>query len=127
MISINFTNNWLILFVVVLSLGGCSIATETFDCSYGKGVGCHSITSVNAMVNNGNLVGTNAVKSNKLTVKSTANSVKAEIVSSDNMMVKRITEEHLRIWIAPHQDEQGRFHEGAVIHTVLKPGFWQVQ
>ena len=51
----------------------------------------------------------------------------ATISLSDSMAVHRAQEEHLRVWIAPFQDEQGNLHEGSVIHTVLKPGYWQLK
>ena len=121
-----FTKKTLILVVVAWSLSGCSISKETFDCSYGKGVGCRSITEVNTMVNNDNLVGVTSTKIGKYAVKPSASSMKAEVISSDKMIVNRVTEEHLRIWIAPHQDEHDHFHEGAVVHTVLRSGFWQI-
>ena len=122
--GLNFIKNILLLSVVAL-LSACSITKETFDCSYGKGVGCRSITEVNTMVNNGNLVGANSTKTSKLAVTPSA-SIKSEVISSDKMVVNRVTEQHLRIWIAPHQDEHGHFHEGAVVHTVLRSGFWQI-
>lgn len=50
-----------------------------------------------------------------------------EVPLSDAMAVHRIQEEHLRVWIAPFQDEHGNLHEGSVIHTVLKPGYWQLK
>ena len=121
--GLNFIKNILLLSVVLL-LSGCSITKETFDCSYGKGVGCRSITEVNTMVNSGNLVA-HSTKPSKFSVKPT-DSIKSEVISSDNMIVNRVTEEHLRIWIAPHQDEHGHFHEGSVVHTVLRSGFWQI-
>jgi len=122
--GLNFIKNILALSVVAL-LSACSITKETFDCSYGKGVGCRSITEVNTMVNNGNLVGANSTKTSKLAVTPAA-SIKSEVISSDKMVVNRVTEQHLRIWIAPHQDEHGHFHEGAVVHTVLRSGFWKI-
>lgn len=100
-----------------LLLIGCQVSKENFDCKYQKGVGCRSITEVNSMINDGKL----AVKETKMT----AIPIKSEVLNSDNIKVQRITEEHLRIWVAPHQDNQGHFHEATVIHSVLKPGFWQ--
>jgi hypothetical protein len=32
----------------------------------------------------------------------------------------------MRIWMAPFQDANGNFHEAAVIHTLQRPSFWQV-
>jgi len=122
---LNFIKNSLIGSFAMLILSGCSISKESFDCTYGKGVGCHSITEVNSMVNLGKLVGTNAINQ-VTTTKHATQPAQAEVVSSDQMLVKRVTEEHLRIWIAPHQDEHGHFHEASVIHTVLRSGFWQI-
>ncbi len=99
-----------------LFLIGCQVSKENFDCKYAKGVGCRSITEVNSMINAGKL----AAKETKMTVVT-----KSEVLNSDNIKVQRITEEHLRVWVAPHQDNQGHFHEATVIHSVLKPGFWQ--
>jgi len=50
-----------------------------------------------------------------------------DVALSDDMVVRRIREEHLRVWVAPFQDQQGNLYEGTVIHTVLKPGFWHIQ
>ena len=49
-----------------------------------------------------------------------------EIVLSDQTTVKRAQEDPLRVWIAPFQDEQGNLHEGSVVHTVIRPGYWQL-
>jgi len=106
----------LIIFSSLLLIG-CQVSKENFDCQYAKGVGCRSITEVNGMINDGKL----AVKDTKMT----AVPIKSTVLNSDNIKVQRITEEHLRVWLAPHQDNQGHFHEAAVIHSVLKPGFWQ--
>lgn len=106
-------------FIIISSLFfiGCSVAKENFDCKYAKGVGCRSITEVNSMINEGKLTATNTHM--------TVVPIKSEVLNSDNIKVQRITEEHLRVWIAPHQDNLGHFHEGSVVHSVLKPGFWQ--
>lgn len=114
-----------IIIWLCLILAGCSTTRETFDCKYAKGVGCRSITEVNSMLNDDKL---NKAANFKATTtqKNSAISIKEDVISLDNVIVKRVTEEHLRIWLAPHQDEQGHFHEGSVVHTVLRSGFWQV-
>ena len=109
----------LTIIISCLLLTSCATTRETFDCKYSKGVGCHSITEVNAMVNDGKL-------DSKMGSKPQQDfNIKAPIVPND-LSIKRVTEQHLRVWVAPHQDEQGNFHEGAKVHTVLKPGFWQI-
>jgi len=113
-------------------LSGCSTTSETFDCKAGKGVGCKSISEVNQMVDHGAL-GVGGQEATSLTplsapVITTASlSPGQDIALSDDMVVHRIREEHLRVWIAPFQDHQGNLHEGTVVHTVLKPGFWHIK
>jgi conjugal transfer pilus assembly protein TraV len=130
-----------------LSLGGCSTTSETFDCQSGKGVGCKSISTVNKMVDQGSLggeveegkqslilpssvpimsTGSNDVETSGNTLADKAFSQQANVPLSDDFLVRRVSEEHLRVWIAPFQDAQGNFHEGSIVHTVLKPGFWHI-
>lgn len=119
---------------ICLSLVGCSTSSETFDCQVGKGVGCKSISTVNKMVDQGYLEdekGEEAAPSSVLSSSSPVISAaslpqQVETPLIDEFFVQRIQEEHLRVWIAPYQDVQGNFHEGSIVHTVLKPGYWQV-
>lgn len=126
-----------------ISLCACSTTSETFDCPAGKGVGCKSISAVNHMVNQeeqpqgtlGSLEerGVQFITPLSAPVISIdsprveAVSEQTEIPLSNAIAVHRIQEEHLRVWIAPYQDAQGNLHEGSIVHTVLKPGSWQVR
>jgi conjugal transfer pilus assembly protein TraV len=116
-------------------LSGCSTTSEVFECEAGKGIGCKSISEVNKMVDNGKLANNEEpdflktvapiFAQNKLS--SGTNPVDgSEIILSDQTTVNRIKEDHLRVWIAPFQDDQGNLHEGSVIHTVIRPGYWQL-
>lgn len=118
-------------------LPGCSTTSETFDCKARKGVGCQSISQVNKMVDEGSLslenegsayapISTPVITTTSLLPDSTS-SLGQDIALSDDMVIHRIREEHLRVWIAPFQDQQGNLHEGTMVHTVLKPGFWQIK
>lgn len=125
------------------SLCACSTTSETFDCPAGKGVGCKSISAVNHMVNQGEQPHTPLGSLEERGVQFitplsapviSADSPGVETLSkqsniplSDTMAVHRMQEEHLRVWIAPFQDTQGNLHEGSIVHTVLKPGSWQVR
>jgi conjugal transfer pilus assembly protein TraV len=110
-----------------LCLNGCSTPKSSFDCSYSKGVGCHSITEVNDMVNKGDFDKETSIQSSMKTDNEFRHNLDSrQILSSESSIVQRVTEEHLRVWVAPFQDEQGQFHEASVIHAVLRPGFWQV-
>lgn len=113
-----------------LSLCACNTTSETFDCKAGKGVGCKSISEVNRMVDQGVLgqagwgTGVNEVAPSMALPPSIP--VISEVPFSDALTVHRVQEEHVRVWMAPFQDEWGNLHEGSVIHTVLKPGYWQL-
>lgn len=110
--------------LMILFLTGCATTREQFDCKYGIGVGCKSITEVNQMVNDGLLRNSKGSIRTLPIMVIPKNSPKPQAKSTN---VVRVTEEHLRVWIAPYQDDKGHFHEGAVVHTVLRPGFWQVE
>ena len=119
---------FILVLLTLLGLTGCSIPKESFDCPPGQGVGCHSISEVNEQVNERRL---NPDKPSKKSVNTTLLREQApqdfnESVALDSLEVQRVSEEHLRIWFAPFQDEQGHLHEASIIHAVLKPGFWQV-
>src|SRR3954466_4109544 len=101
------------------SLCACSTTSETFDCPAGKGVGCKSISEVNQMVDQGGLereagkgkqsiiLPLEPLSNPIMATDSSAVESSAAIPFSDSMAVHRIQEEHLRVWIAPFQDEQG--------------------
>ena len=140
---------------MTLMLSACSTSSEVFECEAGKGVGCKSISTVNKMVEQGKLSnndepdsltdssGTdssgkavapvfapNGLTHDAITSETMAAPTKTadneEIVLSDQTTVNRVREEHLRVWVAPFQDDQGNLHEGSVIHTVIRPGYWQL-
>ena len=120
---------------VLILLSGCSTTSEVFECEAGKGIGCKSISEVNKMVDTGKLANNEEPDSLKAVapvfaqnnVNSQNNPIDGnQIILSDQTMVKRVQEAPLRVWIAPFQDEQGNLHEGSVVHTVIRPGYWQL-
>lgn len=124
--------------ILCLNLCACSTTSETFDCKAGKGVGCKSISEVNQMVDSDTRIqggfGESEVEKGKQPIlpletadKDKTLSQQTEIPLSDTIAVHRVQEEHVRVWIAPFQDEQGNLHEGSVIYTILKPGYWQLR
>jgi conjugal transfer pilus assembly protein TraV len=129
----------LIFLTLAILLSACSTTSETFDCEPGKGVGCRSITTVNKMIDQGHFAyppqGTAPLLSPVIASSSQAVSealpqalsVSEEIVLTDKTVVQRSPEQHMRVWIAPFQDEGGNFHEGSLVHSVIQTGFWHVQ
>jgi len=116
-------------------LSGCSIPNETFDCPAGLGVGCRSISAVNQDINNGSILKEEMAEigSHKQFIAPVISTVSpdtlnlSEIVLSDKSVIQRGREEHLRIWIAPHEDGDNNFHEGSIVHTIIRPSYWHLQ
>lgn len=105
--------SYTLLYSVVL-LSGCS-TNESFDCKAGTGIGCKSITEVNQLVDQGDFGEDRPPSGQSL------------IAFAEDRTVQRVQEQHLRVWIAPFQDEHGNLHEDSTVHTVLKPGYWTVR
>lgn len=120
--------------ILTLTLAGCSTASESFDSEATKGVGSKSISQVNAMIDQGKIEGIQGEGDNQthqviapVVVQTPQPNMNPEtIVLSDHSVIHRQPEQHMRIWLAPFQDANGNFHEAAVVHTLQRPSFWQV-
>lgn len=133
----------LIVISVLALLSGCaSHVNEEFDCPAGKGLGCQSITEVKKKLNQGQVAlpetTTEAYQRRgsghlaaplmiKVPRVSTGTSLEpTSFINSNGMMIQRTPEKPLRVWIAPYQDQDGNLREASVVHTVVRPGFWQI-
>ncbi|WP_010303955.1 TraV family lipoprotein [Candidatus Odyssella thessalonicensis] len=110
------------LLLLASLLSACTVGHEEFNCpNDSKGYGCKGLKEVHALVNQD--------KKEEAPILSPIAPHKVDlrkVASSDQAMIQRAQEEHLRIWIAPFQDDQGNFHEPSVIHTVIRPSYWQM-
>ena len=119
-------------FLSLLTLTACSSASDSFDSEATQGVGAKSISEVNAMIDQGKITGLKPypeqipVVAPVIVQTPLAIANPETIVLSDHSLIQRQPEQHLRIWFAPFQDLQGNFHEASVVHTILRPSFWQV-
>ena len=127
----------LIVSALLLTLTGCSSALESFDSQATSGVGAKSISEVNAMIDQGKIAGIKAegdfekviapvIVQNPIPIAHPPIANPETITLSDNSVIQRQPEQHLRVWFAPFQDFQGNFHEAAVVHTLLRPSYWQM-
>jgi conjugal transfer pilus assembly protein TraV len=121
---------WLASFLLLLT--ACSTASEHFDSEATKGVGAKSISEVNRMIDQGKIEGVNPDGSTHGVVAPVVSHVPVPkalaetMVLSDQTVVHRQPEEYLRVWIAPFQDNHGNLYEASVVHTLFRPGFWQM-
>ena len=121
----------ILILTIIFTLTGCSTTSESFDSEATKGVGAKSITQVNAMIDQGKIEGIKGDDTQQVVAPVVVQTPVAvggadTIVLSDQTVVHRQPEQHMRIWLAPFQDANGNFHEAAVVHTLQRPSFWQV-
>ncbi len=110
-------------------MSACSAPSETFDSEPGPGVGAKSISQVNHMLDTGALKAEEGLDFEKITpaiVLTEHPELSDGLSLSSKTVLRRTHDQHIRVWIAPFQDTFGNFHEGAGIHTVLRPAHWQL-
>lgn len=118
--------------LIGLFLSACSTASESFDSEASQGVGAKSISQVNKMIDRGEIKSTVADDSQSKVIAPVVSQTPLpqanpeKIVLSDDAIIYRQPEQVLRVWIAPFQDQSGNFYEASVVHTLLKPSFWQM-
>lgn len=83
-----------LLLLSLTLLTGCSTYSEKFDCGVGPGVGCKSLSHVNQMVERGQLPADD----------------------EDDFEASSQSPKGQRIWIAPHTDENGHYHDSSYLH-----------
>ena len=124
----------------LLALTGCSSYQEGFDCPAGVGVGCKSLSTVDQMIERGELpkpiLEDNNVEGltlsstrTSLTNDSYVNEPQSRLIGSEfssPSTIVRNPEQSLRVWIKGYTDDQGNYHDHAVIYTVVQPASWQV-
>lgn len=89
------------LFLLSITLTGCSQYAETFDCGVGPGVGCKSLTYVNRHVEQGRLPYEEEEEGSKKGEK-----------KEDPIDLNRREQ---RVWIASYRDEAGYVHEPSYV------------
>lgn len=117
--------NVMTLILVGAMISGCStLGQEEFDCPNNpNGYGCKGLKEVQELINQK----TEGTQIFPVVGNVSGQAVDPKSVSFyDHSVINRSSEEQLHVWIAPFQDEQGNFHEPSVIHTVIRPSYWQM-
>ena len=140
----SFIKRSVVFCLVGSGLVGCSLHTnEEFDCPAGKGLGCKSVTEIKKKLNQGEIdipettmeaaqrrgvAGHTMVPPviGQTPVAGGAPHSTISVVDSNGLVIQRIPEQPLRVWIAPYQDQDGNLREASVVHTVIKQGSWQL-
>ena len=85
----------------MLLLTGCTAYGEKFDCGAGRGVGCKSLSFVNAQVEKGILPFDTDEEKTLLKVAA--------------LETPPLSRSGAKVWIAAHRDEQGFYHEPSYV------------
>ena len=120
---------------LLLSLTACSSYQEGFDCPAGVGVGCQSLSTVDQMIECGQLP--KPIPKDDTSFEVTPSATNPTVyhdsrVYQDNNLqsspppIMRISEQSVRVWIKGYTDGQENYHDHAVIYTVVQPASWQV-
>lgn len=127
---------------LMFCLEGCATHRETFDCAPGSGVGCKSISEVNAIVDSASMR-EEELKPAVISPSSSRSSAKTaptdlmDLTETDTSLTglpvpkmhqpKRAPERVLKVWIAPFEDQEGNFHEASTIHALIQESRWLSQ
>ncbi|MEN8236228.1 MAG: hypothetical protein ABFQ95_01570 [Pseudomonadota bacterium] len=109
-------NSWKIgpgFMVFLLLVSGCSTYKETFDCPAGVGVGCKSVSTVDALLEVGQLpIAADEAKENQY---SEPTHIPLGPVSLQTNAA-RTPDAKLRIWLAGYADEHGVYRSDCYLY-----------
>ena len=113
------------LLLTTLLLSGCSSYKSSFDCPAGVGVGCRSVSEVDALVEKG-----------ALTYKSVNHEVGTEFddlhsthlqisnyplpLSKSGPHIQQPDSQRLKVWIAGYEDQEGTYHDPRIVHLSVR-------
>lgn len=104
---------------LLMSISACSVYKSQFDCAPGKGVGCHSVSKVNDLINDENLddfiEGKLVTKTNNKVESVVTQSYPQQKAEKQNNGKTQIAQENqnkekVSIFFAEYQDEKGVIH-----------------
>ena len=113
------------LFLVIF-LSGCVGMSSKFDCNIGSGGKCLPMHHINKMAVQGVFNENYGVsKENALTrAESKSNKKSGYLLNAFDGTPIRSNESIQQIWIGPHEDASGTYHEPSNIYVVVKKGSW---
>lgn len=116
--------------VSLLTLSSCSsVYNDSFDCPPGKGVSCQSISTVNRLVNQGEVGSQEQGRPEEKSSVADKSPLplfqeqKGSSPASARRVVRR-PEKTVRVWIAAQEQEDGTYISERFVYTVIAPGFW---
>lgn len=115
------------LLVLLLGVTGCSSMgmNDEFACGVGNGLGCKSVSEVNDIVDASSI--SNSSISHGEESQKVAQPTRLAYVDgySHGNSPSRQPEKKVKIWFAPHVDENDNYVEEMVVYSVVKEAYWK--
>jgi conjugal transfer pilus assembly protein TraV len=100
-------------------LSGCGELNSQFSCPMKPGVTCQSLDQVNTLVDQGKLA-----EAKPKTLPSNNPVLTVNVSYSADEAVSRSSEQVMRLWVAPYQDNKGNYFSSTHVYHVIQPGHW---
>lgn len=110
----------IIIVIAILTLTGCAEKSR-FDCPYGKGPSCISMSEIDINIKSG--------EQSKCGKKSCVKTVKPASVTfpvqTDSNPALRVPEQVMQMWVAPYEAKNGIYYQQAYVNIIVKDASWQ--
>lgn len=107
-----------IILLAILALSGCG--NSRFDCPYSQGPSCLSMEQIDKNIKSGKKSGCS--KTEKCASIAQKN---VDVIESANPApAKRMPEEVLQMWVAPHESSDGIFYQASFVNVIVKDASW---
>lgn len=110
----------IIIVIAILTLTGCAEKSR-FDCPYGKGPSCISMSEIDKNIKSGE-----QSKCGKKSCVKTVTPVPVTFpVQTDSNPALRVPEQVMQMWVAPYEAKNGIYYQQAYINIIVKDASWQ--
>lgn len=101
----------------VISLTGCSVMNQEYDCPLQKTASCISLAEMDDKITY-DMLGEQKQANNN------PDTVQGVFFSKESLEQTRKDESPLKIWVAPYIDQNGNFHDANYVYVASKDAAW---
>ena len=116
----------MLLWMSLTLISGCAPYAESFDCDPGKGVGCKALSTVNQMVEEGELP-LPEIPLQKTSGQEIPNWIEAKSGNKPHSLLSHQgfpqdiphSKSHLKIWVTAYEDENQIYHTPSYVYAAV--------
>ena len=101
----------------VISLTGCSVMNQDYDCPLQKTASCMSLAEMDDKI-------TYEMQGEQNQVDNNLDSVQSVSYFNSSLGQRQKDESPLKIWVAPYVDQQGNFHDANYVYIATEDAAW---